>query len=157
MDIRIELLENLCNLNKGTTEFIANDFLSKLHPDLGTIKRVLIELIDSDLIQESNICKDDFEKSIIRNIDTTAHDDDPEKFDKKNSKRLIQAIGKCNKIASIRLIITLKGINFLIENEKLKNELVLTKWQKYGFWPIAIIAFAGLIISLLSLFFKAKC
>jgi hypothetical protein len=157
MDIRIELLENLRNLNKGTTEFIANDFLSKLNSDLGTIKRLLIELIESDLIQESNVYENDLGKSVIRNIDTTAHDEDPEKNDKKNSKRLIQAIGKCNKISSIRIMITLKGINFLIENEKLKNELVLTKWQKYGFWPIAIIAFTGLIISVISLFVKIRC
>ena len=74
-----------------------------------------------------------------------------ERENNKSSKRLIEKQGQCKKIESIRLIITLKGINFLIENKKLKNDFVLSKWQKYWFWPIAIFAILGLAISIIAL------
>jgi hypothetical protein len=157
VDIRIALLEKLNSLKNGASEFIANEFLSSLHDDLGTIKRMLIELIDSDLIIESNVTKSDHPKSIIWQIDTTAHDNDPERDNKKSSKRLIRKVGNSEKIQCIRLLISLKGMNFLIENAKLKNELKLSRWQRYWFWPVALIALLSLAISAINFLQKIFC
>jgi len=151
IDPRIKLLEKICDLNKGSSEFIANKFLSTLDSDLGSIRRLLIELIDNDYILESNNSKGDHKNSIVRNIETITSDEQL-RLSKKSSRRLVHQVGPFEKIPSIRLIITLKGINFLIENKKLKNELILSYWQKFWFWPIAVVAVLGLIMSIISLF-----
>ena len=152
-DIRIRLLKELRNLNQGTEEFVANEFLSKLHPDLGTIRRLLIELIDFDLIRESNVPKDNKDSSVIRNIPTTKDDSDTliTLEYKKSSKRLVSKYGAFEKIKDIRLTITVKGLILLKENEKLDVDYTLSKWQKYWFWPVALIAIAGLAIAIISL------
>jgi hypothetical protein len=154
-DIRISVLKELRKLNFGTSEYIANEFLESLNTDLGSIKRMLVELIDEGLIQESNIYEDNLTDSVIRKIDTKTINldkDSQERIDKKSSKRLIERQGKFDRIPSIRIMITLKGINFLIENEKLGIDLTLSKWQRCWFWAVAFIAVCGLIISLISLF-----
>ena len=151
-DIRIRLLEKLKKNNKGTEEFVANDFLNELHNDLGTLKRSLIELVDFDLIRESNVEKDDGKKSVIRNIDTDTADLSKSDIDnKKSSLRLLNNVGAFSKIKPIRLTITVKGLQFLVENEKLGVDLTLSKWQKKWFWPVAISGVIGLAIAIISL------
>jgi hypothetical protein len=142
-DIRIKLLKKLNELNNGTSEFIANEYLSKLHTDLGTIRRLLIELIDFDMIRESNIPKENYKESIIRNINTTKSKG--ENFAdlefKKSSKRLKGKYGEFDKIPDVRITITIKGLKFLTENEKLFWDSKMAKWKHYTFWPLLIFSF----------------
>jgi hypothetical protein len=123
---------------------------------------MLIELIDFDLIRESNVEKNDFGKSIIRNIDTERGSIEkkiPQTIEKKNKLRLIKPVtfelnGEQKtypQIKPIRIFITIKGQQFLIENEKLNIDLTLSKWNKIWFWIIALISIAGLGLSILSL------
>lgn len=134
MDIRYQLLNVLKVRDLETKEFIANEFLSSLPHDLGTIKRALIELRNSNYIQESNVPPG---ASVI---------DDIVAVDNESPKKLRDA--NCR---SIRLILTLDGRRFLLEDEKLQNELAVAKWNKKIFWMIFLISSASLLVSIVSL------
>ncbi len=132
MDLRLEILHEIKNREKSTEELIANSFLQALNEDLGSLRRALIELLDEGLIGESNVTP---ETSIVRNkLDSSG----PPSV--KSSKRLTNG-----EIGPIRLFITLKGTLFLIEEKKLRNELLLSEWNRYARYAIYILAILGIL------------
>ena len=121
-DIRLNILKRIEQENRGTAEFIANEYLSTAHDDLGTIKRAVLDLLDDGYVRESNLSwPDQKSKSVVFNIDTTGGKPN------KNSNRL----NNKNDIKSVRLYITLKGKRFLIEEENLRRT---TWWIKHDWW-----------------------
>jgi hypothetical protein len=123
-DIRLSILEKLDQENKSTAEFIANEFLETLHSDLGTIIRAVNDLVDDGYIKESP-------PSDIRNA--------VKNWENKSSKRLLNP----NDIPSIRLFITLRGKQFLVESGNLKR----TTWNlKNEWWVRLAYLIAGALI-----------
>lgn len=119
-DLRYKILNEF--REKSTGETISNDFLETLHYDLGTIKRAIIELIDSDLLSFSNLTKEESIKWLNKNVITTSIYN--KEFDSLNqniqsSKRLIKDLenslepNTTKKIPPIRLYTTVKGLIFL--------------------------------------------
>jgi len=151
-DIRFKILKRLQEENKSTGEFKSNCFLKGLSSDLGAIKRALVELLNLGLISESN--KDwvsEKKEHVVFKIDTKGPTNSP----KKNSERL------CSEYGPIRLILTIKGLEFLEQREKRPLEIdsieksirlasatirdfgEKNKFTKYSL----LIAFSALIIS----------
>ncbi len=122
-DIRFKILAHLLEINNSTNEFMANEFLSTLHDDLGTIKRALIELIEEGYIKESNIDTSiPYYTSPVKSIVTIGN------ITRKNPKRLIED----SEISKIRIFITLKGKQFLqeIDNENKRMNHLKYDWLK---------------------------
>lgn len=124
----MKILLRLKEENLGTGEFIANQFLSTLHDDLGTLRRALVDLFNCGYATESNLYwpeqKADFVTSKIDTRGTLG----PEA---KKSSRLNDP----NDIPPIRLVITLTGLRFLVEAENLRRTTFLIKhdlWIKSG-------------------------
>lgn len=116
-DIRLNILRRIERENRGTAEYIANEFLATTHHDLGTIKRAVIDLLDDGYIRESNLYwPSERKNSVVEAIDTNGPTET-----KKNPKRLLDQ----KDIKLIRLYITLKGKRFLIEEENLRR----TTWS----------------------------
>tara|TARA_R110002111_G_scaffold89077_1_gene138712 strand:+ start:409 stop:855 length:447 start_codon:yes stop_codon:yes gene_type:complete len=137
-DIRIKILEKLSEEKNSTGEFKAKDFLVTLHSDLGTIKRALIDLIEDGLIKESNVKwpEERDEKSSIHKIVTKGS---PER---KDSRRLIND----KTIGTIRIYITLKGQQFLLQSENLRRQ----SWSiKNDWWIKLLYMIIGASISVL--------
>jgi hypothetical protein len=140
-DIRLRILHELNSKDGGTAEFKANEYLEKLHQDLGTIRRALIELLDEGLIAESNIT--DLQDSVIRTKLKSVGKD----LNKKDSKRL----NNDKSIPKIRIYITIKGKLFLREEFKIKKEISLLNHQdKTKRWVFGMAAF-GAVTGLISL------
>lgn len=144
-DVRIQILKKLQLMGHATEEVALNEFLATLKTygggsDLGTIIRAIRELIKEEYICESPI------RDVVNGMSSKG---DRETF--KSTRRFIETVGDAPQIGNLYLFITLKGKNFLIENQKLNLEYTLTKWKKYSFWPLALISVAAFVISLVSL------
>lgn len=113
-DIRLRILEKLDKENRSTAEFIANDFLQTLHSDLGTIIRAVLDLVEDGYIKQSP-------PSDIGAIDTSQL---------KSSDRLLDR----SDTPTIRLFITLRGKQFLLESENLKR----TSWNLRNEWWVRL-------------------
>lgn len=126
-DIRFKILEKLSEEKNSTAEFKAKEFLATLHSDLGTIKRALIDLIEDGLIKESNVNwpEEKEEKSSINAIVTKGP---PER---KESKRLLED----ESLGPIRIYITLKGQQFLLQSENLRRQ----SWSIRNDWWVKIL------------------
>ena len=123
-DIRIKILERLEREEQSTAEFMANEFLATLHPDLGTVKRSVLDLIEDGYIKQSF-------PSDISAINTV---------ERKGSDRFLDK----NDIPPVRLFITLKGQQFLIESKNLKR----TTWMiKHDWWVKIVYLIAGSLIA----------
>lgn len=145
-DIRLKILTGINNFGHTTEQKSANEFLSEIKTyrqtdDLGTIVEALKELRTDGLIKETRSA------NVIDTINTRGPHDTC-----KNPRRFIEAVGDAPKIDTLYLFCTLKGKQFLIENEKLQIDLTLSKWQKKWFWPVAFIGVLGLAIAIISLF-----
>lgn len=147
-DIRLKILTSINGFGHTTEQKSANEFLSSIKTykqtdDLGTIIEALKELRNDKLIKETRGA------NIIDSISTNgAHET------WKNPKRFMEAAGDAPKIDDIFLFCTLSGKQFLMENEKLQIDLTLSKWQKKWFWPVAIAALIGVVLSILTFLFK---
>jgi len=135
MDLRYKILLELKARELETREFVANEYLSKLPYDLGTIKRALIELRNSNYIQESNVPPN---KSVIDEI-VAIDNEGPEKLLNKTH-------------GAIRLVLTLDGTRFLLEDSKLKVDYAISRWTKFLFWPVAAFSVISLALSLINFF-----
>lgn len=126
-DIRLKILNKLSAQKKGTEEFLANELLAKIHNDLGSVRRALIDLIEAGYIKESNVDwrTEKENKSVIYSINTIGP---PEN---KSTKRLIND----DSIGAIRIYLTLAGQEFLVESENLR----LTTWTIRNDWWLKII------------------
>ncbi len=137
-DIRYKILDHLLEINNSTNEFIANQFLSTLHDDLGTIKRALMELIEDGYIKESNIDTSVSNyTSPIKSINTVGD------IARKNPQRLIED----SEISKIRIYITFKGKQFLqeIENENKRMNHLKYEWLKNLVYLIVGASFTFLV------------
>jgi hypothetical protein len=117
-DLRFKVLEYLQENGSSTEEVQCNEFLSKLHGDLATIRRTIKELIEKGYINESNIDWDkDRDKSIIFNLNTTGA------TGQENNR--VERLLNPKEIGTIRLYLTLDGKKFLVESENLRR----TTWM----------------------------
>jgi|GEM_PF-6383979 len=125
-DIRFKILNHLARKGSSTEEVQCSDFLACLHPDLGTIRRTLKELIVKGYINESNIdWAKEREQSTIWKIETIGS---PQK---KESSRLLDR----QDIKEIKLYLTLDGKKFLIEAANLKHTTRKIRnewWMKFA-------------------------
>jgi len=122
-DIRIRILKHYKKLNSSTSETKDNKWLHKLDSDLGTIRRALIELIESDYLAISEKSANEAVEWLKENMNsTTMGPRTPDHDDKKSSKRLIENIGNYNKVPEIRLYTKIKGIVFIQEYSRFKNK-----------------------------------
>lgn len=116
-DIRLSFLEYLEAKGSSTQEIICNEFFSKLHPDIGTTIRAVIELLELGYVKESHIdWKTDSGKkaSPIANIDTSGS---TQSHPNKQASRWLNF----NDVGAMRFYITLEGKKFLIDNRNLKR------------------------------------
>lgn len=122
-DLRLTILKYFSKLNASTSETAANEWLSKQHDDLGTIRRALIELIETDLMAISEMDKFSAVSWLKTNLDTktVALTADKDKRDKKSSRRLIEKVEAFSEIPKIRLFVTLQGVMFVNEQARMKN------------------------------------
>jgi hypothetical protein len=139
-DLRFKVLEYLQENGSSTEEVQCNEFLSKLHIDLATIRRTIKELIEKGYINESNIdWEKDRDKSIIFNLKTngaTGQEDN-------RIERLLDS----NDIGTIRLYLTLDGKRFLIESENLRR----TTWMIRNDIPMKLsFAIFGAVLGIVS-------
>ena len=144
-DIRIKILKGINDFGHTTEQKSANEFLSTIKTyvgteDLGTIKEALDELIGLELIKETR------KGTGMKNFGSTQGD--KETF--KNPRRFIDKVGDAPKVPELYLYCTLKGKTFLIENEKLKIDLSISKFQRIGFWVATFISIASLLLSCLT-------
>lgn len=170
-NIRLTILKKLEEESgKAPTEFIANEFLHQLHDDIGTIKRTLIDLVENGLILWSNNDKQSSIDTITKVLNTTCYgNSQKDKENSKNTLRFIDSLGNQEKIKTIRLHITIKGLKFLYDYEQrkvnneikeLSNDLVklqtkLTKyqierkdWPYYFSFTSVLVSFLALIVSI---------
>ncbi|MEQ9117471.1 hypothetical protein [Fulvivirga sp.] len=158
-------MSRLLKEDKGTSEFIANDFLFHECSDLGTIRRSLIDLHEQGLIGISNTNQHEVVRWLTINLDTAT---DKQKAAstfgkefgeewveaKKSSKRLVQKLAPHSKIEPLRLFITIKGVKFLGEFDNIKRT---NYWIRNQWWiaPITAVAIA-VISSLLTWYLTTK-
>lgn len=137
-DIRYKVLLRLQKQKNGTDEFKANEFLATLHDDLGTVRRALIDLVESGYIRESNVDASGVnpQESVIYNIKSRGPKEN------KKARRLAED----KSIGVIRIHITLKGIQFMTETE---NEHFRMRSIKNEWWKNLIFLFVGAIITIL--------
>lgn len=120
-DLRFRILEYFEELDNSTSEEIANPWLETQDDDLGTIKRSLIDLIESDFIRLSSLGDKDPIKWLNENWDSTTHGKrTKEHDDKKSSKRLTQDVGIHNKVPDVKMYTTVKGLMFIKEYRRFK-------------------------------------
>jgi hypothetical protein len=121
-DLRIKILNHFRKLNKSTSETRANDWLAKQHSDLGTIRRSLVDLVDSEYIKLSSIGDKNPKEWLETNWDSStsgARTEDDN--DKKSAQRLIRKVGNHEKVKDVRLYTTVKGLTFIAEYNRFKN------------------------------------
>lgn len=126
-DIRFKTLKHFENLKASTAETFGNEWLSKQHKDLGTIRRSLIDLIESDFIRLSSIGKESPVEWLEREWNsTTTGKKTSDDEDKMSSQRLIRRVGDWSKVADARIYTTVKGLVFIKDYRKSKNDI----WNK---------------------------
>lgn len=123
-DLRIKILEHFDGIYHSPSEIHANDWLASQHKDLGTIRRALLELIEQDFLSISGKSKDESFTWVKEKLDTktTGSQTESDK-DKKNSKRLIEAVGDHEQIEKIRIQTNLPGVIFLNEIRRNKRTI----------------------------------
>lgn len=120
------------SLGNSTQEWKANKYLSTCHTDLGTIRRALLELKDEGLIRKSNHNT----KNKYQEIEDIETNEGLVGENAKNPKRLDDPDNelKCNpkyKIGTIRIYITLKGLDYIRNYERFLDEDELNQTLKY--------------------------
>ena len=137
-DIRYKVLLRLQKQKNGTDEFKANEFLTTLHDDLGTVRRALIDLVESGYIRESNVDASGVnpQESVIYNIKSRGP---------KENKKAIRLV-EDKSIGVIRIHITLKGIQFMTETE---NEHIRMRSIKNEWWKNLIFLILGSVLTLI--------
>lgn len=152
--MRFIILQRLKFEDKGPAEFIANDFLSELHTDLGTIRRALIDLVEMGLIglinkQDKKGAIEWLVNELNTSIDAGHTRDDKHMQIKTSSKRLIEGEigGDLKKIGNIGLNLTIQGVNWLIEHDTLRRTNKLVKYDLVIKGAVLLIGFAlGIIV-----------
>ena len=123
-DIRLQILLHFRDLNVSTEERIANQWLSQVHYDLGTIRRALIELILEGYLVIPGLEKDEAVTWLNSEMDSTTSKLTPaERHAKKSSMRLIKEVGGYPKVADIRLHTTIAGVVFIEKYLRDRNDI----------------------------------
>ena len=140
-DIRLQILEHFRKLKRSTEECIANEWLSRLHHDLGTIRRALIELVEQDYLAISGSEKTEALVWLLKVMDSVTSNSLPtERHAKKASIRLIKEVGGYPRVPDIRLHTTLNGIAFIEKYARDRNEV----WIRFILLLIgAVLGFLG--------------
>ena len=121
-DLRLKILEHFNNLKRSTAETNTNEWLYQQHTDLGTIRRAVIELIETDMLAISEKDKEEALTWIKEVMDSTTRGFEQERRNaKKSSKRLIASVGEFPEIPNLKIYTTLKGILFIQDYKRTKN------------------------------------